>query len=305
MSPDGAGPEAVRTHRYRGPVPELPEVETVRRQLEALLPGATVTGARAHPSPKFAEAPRAAGHRIDAVDRRGKYLLLGLTPATGTTAPAGTGAERELVVHLGMTGGLHVDSASSSGTGPPRAADPYERASWDLDDGRRLWFRDVRRFGRIAVVPAGDHRGLPTLHHLGPEPFDPELDAAGFHRALQGSRRRIKTLLLSQRPIAGVGNIYADEALWRAGIHPGARRVGLERAGRLLGHLREVLAESLDHGGTTLRDYRAPDGAPGDNQRRLDCYGRGGRPCHRCGATLAARALDQRTTTWCPRCQRN
>lgn len=282
-------------------MPELPEVETVRRQLEPLVVGAIVTGARAHPSPKFADASRATGHRIDAVDRRGKYLLLGLVPAA--RGPAGDRVERQLVVHLGMTGGLHVDPAPASGAGT--TDDPYERASWTLDDGRRLWFRDVRRFGRIAVVPVGDHRSLPTLHQLGPEPFDPDLDAAGFHRALQGSRRRIKTLLLSQRPIAGIGNIYADEALWRAGIHPGARRVGRERSGRLLGHLRDVLAESLDHGGTTLRDYRTPDGAPGRNQRRLDCYGRGGRPCRRCGSTLVARVLDQRTTTWCPACQRN
>ena len=289
-------------------MPELPEVETVRRQLEPLVVGATVTGARAHPSPKFADATRATGHRIDTVGRRGKYLLFGLTPATRDPAPArgSAGAEHELVVHLGMTGGLHVDRAPATGSSPPSTApDPYERASWILDDGRRLWFRDVRRFGRIAVVPAGHHQSLPTLHHLGPEPFDPGLDPVSFHRSLQASRRRIKTQLLSQRPIAGVGNIYADEALWRASIHPGARRVGRERSGRLLGHLRDVLAESLDHGGTTLRDYRTPDGAPGRNQRRLDCYGRGGRPCRRCGSTLVARVLDQRTTTWCPACQRN
>ena len=194
-----------------------------------------------------------------------------------------------------MTGALHVDDA------PPR--DPYERASWDLVDGRILWFRDVRRFGRIAVVPAGEYRSLPTLDHLGPEPFDPSLDGRRFHRALAASRRRIKTQLLSQRPIAGVGNIYADEALWRAGIHPGARRVGTARAEALLGHVRDVLAEALDHGGTTLRDYRTPDRSSGRNQHRLDCYGRSGRPCRRCATPLTARELDQRTTTWCPRCQ--
>jgi len=281
-------------------VPELPEVETVRRHLEPLLVGTVITGGRAHPSPKFADATRATGHRIDEVARRGKYLLFDLAPVPHDTGDH-PGVERQLVVHLGMTGALHVD--------PPHhreaLGDPYERASWTLDDGRHLWFRDVRRFGRIAVVPVGDHRSLPTLHHLGPEPFDPDLDAARFHRSLVGSQRRIKALLLSQRPIAGIGNIYADEALWRAGIHPGARRVGPERAGRLLGHLRDVLAESLDHGGTTLRDYRTPDGGTGRNQGRLDCYGRSGHPCRRCSTALVSRALDQRTTTWCPACQRN
>ncbi|MEC9000302.1 MAG: bifunctional DNA-formamidopyrimidine glycosylase/DNA-(apurinic or apyrimidinic site) lyase [Actinomycetota bacterium] len=291
-------------------MPELPEVETVRRQLEPLVVGAEVIGGTAHPSPKFAEAIRAAGHRIDAVNRRGKYLLLELSPVDPSPLPPDD-IEREMIVHLGMTGGLYVDpnhpcEAKPSGSEPSESvADPYERASWMFADGRRLWFRDVRRFGRIAVVPAGDHRSLPTLHHLGPEPFDPTLDAVTFHRSLQGSRRRIKTQLLSQRPVAGVGNIYADEALWRSRIHPGARRVGIERSGLLLEHLRNVLAESLDHGGTTIRDYRRPDGGKGRNQQRLDCYGRSGRPCRRCSSTLVARALDQRTTTWCPICQRN
>ncbi len=277
-------------------MPELPEVETVRRQLEPLVRGATIADARAHRSPKFCSAPEAIGSTITGIDRRGKYLLIGLLDPSVPAGAVPTGPpDRELVVHLGMTGALHVDDA------PPR--DPYERASWDLVDGRILWFRDVRRFGRIAVVPAGEYRSLPTLDHLGPEPFDPSLDGRRFHRALAASRRRIKTQLLSQRPIAGVGNIYADEALWRAGIHPGARRVGTARAEALLGHVRDVLAEALDHGGTTLRDYRTPDRSSGRNQHRLDCYGRSGRPCRRCATPLTARELDQRTTTWCPRCQ--
>ncbi|MDP6976585.1 MAG: bifunctional DNA-formamidopyrimidine glycosylase/DNA-(apurinic or apyrimidinic site) lyase [Acidimicrobiales bacterium] len=268
-------------------MPELPEVETVRRQLEPLLDGRRIVDAEAHPSPKFAPAVRAVAHRVGGVRRRGKYLLFDLLDGGDTP--------RELVVHLGMTGGLHVVDAPSP--------DPYRRARWELDDGRHLVFRDVRRFGRIAVVPAGDHRSLPTLHDLGPEPFDPVLDAGGFHTRLAGSRRRVKTHLLSQRPIAGVGNIYADEALWRAGIHPGARRVGPERADLLLTALRDVLREALDHDGTTLRDYRTVDGGTGSNQFRLDCYGRAGSPCARCRTPLTSRLLDQRTATWCPSCQ--
>ena len=283
-------PERPVSRRYAATVPELPEVETVRRQLDPLIRGAVVVAGRAHPSAKFASGPDAVGHRFSSVDRRGKYLLLGLEPVTSPN-----GAPLELVVHLGMTGALHVDPS------PP--VDPYARAEWELDDGRWLWFRDIRRFGRTVVVLRGDHRLLPTLRDLGPEPFDPALTGASFHRALVGSRRRVKTQLLSQRLVAGVGNIYADEALWRAGINPGTRRVGPERATRLLSHLRDVLAEALDHGGTTLRDYRMPDRSTGSNQHRLDCYGRSGLPCRECGGLLTSRPIDQRTTTWCPTCQ--
>ena len=125
---------------------------------------------RAHPSAKFASGPDAVGHRFSSVDRRGKYLLLGLEPVTSPS-----GAPLELVVHLGMTGALYVDPS------PP--VDPYARAEWELDDGRWLWFRDVRRFGRTVVVLRGDHRLLPTLRDLGPEPFDPALTGVSFHRA--------------------------------------------------------------------------------------------------------------------------
>lgn len=247
--------------------------------------------ARSHLSAKFTSASDAIGYTIASIDRRGKYLLVGLTNTTLESQPS----NRELIVHLGMTGALYVDHAWPD--------DPYCRASWDFADGRTLWFRDIRRFGRVAVVPTGDHRSLPTLHHLGPEPFDPTLDGPRFHRSIAASRRRVKTQLLSQRPIAGVGNIYADEALWRARIHPGARRVGLARASALLNELRAVLLEALDNGGTTLRDYRTPDRSEGRNQFHLDCYGRSGRPCRRCATPLISRELDQRTTTWCPLCQ--
>ena len=273
-------------------MPELPEVETVRRQLEPLVSGAKIIDARAHRSPKFTPALEAIGSTVSDIQRRGKYLLIGLLdPSQAIEEQPG----RELIVHLGMTGALHVDGTSPN--------DPYERASWDLADGRTLWFRDIRQFGRIAVVSAGDHRTLPTLHHLGLEPFDPALDGTRFHRALAASRSRVKTHLLSQRPIAGVGNIYADEALWRAEVNPGVRRVGPARAEALLGHIRDVLTEALDHGGTTLRDYRTPDRSTGQNQFRLDCYGRSGRPCRRCATPLTSRELDQRTATWCPHCQ--
>ena len=195
-------------------VPELPEVETVRRQLEPVVAGRRITEAWGHPSPKFASAPHAAGATVETVGRRGKYLLLGLDD------------ERELVVHLGMTGQLRLR---------PGELDPYVRAWWALDDGRVLELRDVRRFGRVGVVPVGEYASLPTLAAQGPEPWDAALDDGGLWRNLKRSHVRIKTQLLSQRPLAGVGNIYADEGLWRAGVHPARRTITRREAAALLG----------------------------------------------------------------------
>ena len=266
-------------------MPELPEVETIRVALEPLLVGRTVTAAAAFPSAKFAAAPDAVGHEVVDLRRRGKYLLAGLDGPIGP---------RELVVHLGMTGQLRPDLDRQG---------PHVRAWWDLDDGSTLVFRDVRRFGRIAVVPAGDHRSLPTLHTLGPEPFADDFTPTGLRRSVARSDVRLKTQLLAQRVVAGVGNIYADEALWLARIHPGTRTLGPARAERLHGAIREVLAAGLANGGTTLRDYRTVTGDEGRNQHSLAAYGRTGLPCLRCGTPLRSAVLDGRTTTWCPRCQ--
>jgi formamidopyrimidine-DNA glycosylase len=265
-------------------VPELPEVETVRRQLEPLVLGRRIVEGWGHPSGKFASAPTAAGTAITRVGRRGKYLLLGLDD------------ERELIVHLGMTGQLRLRSGD---------LDPYVRAWWALDDGLVLELRDVRRFGRVGVVRAGEYGSMPTLAVQGPEPWDPVLEDGGLWRNLKRSRVRIKTQLLSQRPLAGVGNIYADEGLWRAGVHPGRRTVTRREADALLFELRTVLEQGIANGGTTLRDYRTPDGEPGRNQLELGCYGRAGEPCARCGMELRRTVIDGRGTTYCPACQRN
>ncbi len=263
-------------------MPELPEVETVRRQLEPLVVGRRITEGWGHPSGKFAGAPLAAGPAVEAVGRRGKYLLRALDDG------------RERVVHLGMTGQLRLRAG---------ALDPYVRAWWALDDGAVLELRDVRRFGRVGVVPAGEYASLPTLAAQGPEPWDPALDGGGLWRALRRSRVRVKTQLLSQRPLAGVGNIYADEGLWRAGVHPARRSVTRVEAERLLGALRGVLEQGIANGGTTLRDYRTVDGGEGRNQLELGCYGRSGEPCLRCGEELRRSVVDGRGTTHCPRCQ--
>jgi len=264
-------------------VPELPEVETVRRGLEPRLVGRRLVEAWSHPSAKFSAAPEAVGRVVDAVGRRGKYLLVELDDRL------------TLVIHLGMTGQLRV--------APPADADPHDRAWWDLDDGNRFSFRDIRRFGRIAVV-GDDRSALPTLAALGPEPFDPSFTAEHLWRSLRASRARLKTQLLSQRPVAGVGNIYADEALWLAGVNPAARSISRPAAARLRDAIVAVLDAGVANGGTTLRDYRTVDGGTGDNQHHLACYGRAGEPCERCGTELRRRTIDARTTTWCPRCQR-
>lgn len=279
-------------------MPELPEVETVRRQLEPLLVGRTVTEAGSHPSVKFLPARETIGRRFEAVGRRGKFLILPITANHDDNNHGVDDTKMELIVHLGMTGRLAVVQRR------PDETNPYLRAWWMFDNGTTLEFDDVRRFGRIRVVPAGDYRSIPTLAHAGPEPFDPGFDGRSFWQLLRRSKRPIKTQLLSQRPVAGVGNIYADEALWLARINPKVRRLGLERATRLLDAVRDVLELGLNNGGTTLRDYRDADGNRGSNQYRLNVYGRGSFPCQRCSGTLKSEHLDGRTTTWCPRCQR-
>jgi formamidopyrimidine-DNA glycosylase len=266
-------------------MPELPEVETIRRQLGPRIVGRTVVAAEAHPSPKFASSVDAISHRFESVDRRGKYLIASLD------------RDRELIVHLGMTGVLRIAD-------PEAGPDPFVRASWTLDDDSVLELRDIRRFGRVAVVPAGDYRSLPTLHALGPEPLSDAFEPVAFHHALKASRRPVKTQLMSQRPVAGVGNIYADEALWQAGVHPASRRTSRPQSDRIHAALRSVLSEAIERGGTTLRDYRTFDGGTGLNQNFLECYGRSGSPCLRCGTELRRSVIDQRGTTWCPQCQK-
>lgn len=266
-------------------MPELPEVETIRRQIAPRLAGGRrVVEAGSHPSAKFTPAREVVGAGLTAAGRRGKFLLLGLDD------------HRELVVHLGMTGSLRFGTDDD-------LDDPYLRAWWHLDNGEFLLFSDTRRFGRIRVVPEGDYAAIPTLAAAGPEPFDPALDGDRFWALLSASRRRLKTQLLSQRPIAGVGNIYADEAFWLAGIHPASTRISRRRAARLLEAVRLVLLQGIENGGTTLRDYRNLDGDSGTNQCALAAYGRAGSPCLRCQTLLRSTVLDARTTTWCPRCQ--
>jgi formamidopyrimidine-DNA glycosylase len=289
-------PRATRASCTRPPsslarVPELPEVESVRRQLEPALTGQRVTRVwwDDHPAARLSGLELLAGQRVLGVERRGKYLRCTLD---------GPGADAvELILHLGMTGWLRL--------APPEAPrDRHDRLVLALDRGRELRFRDPRRFGRASVVPAGDYRTIPTLARLGPEPLTDDFDLAGFARALGRSHAPVKALLLDQRLVAGVGNIYADESLWRARIHPASRRVGPDRARRLRTAIRAVLAEAIEREGTTFRDYRMVNGESGRFASELAVYGRAGQPCQACGIALRRTVVGQRTTVHCPRCQR-
>ncbi|MFN2555745.1 MAG: bifunctional DNA-formamidopyrimidine glycosylase/DNA-(apurinic or apyrimidinic site) lyase [Nitriliruptorales bacterium] len=261
-------------------MPELPEVESVRRQLAPALAGRRIEAVYASPQRRFAGLERLPDRTVLAVGRRGKFLVCPLDSAL------------ELVLHLGMTGSLRFDGV-----------DAYTRARFTLDDGRELAFRDVRRFGRISVVEAGDYRLIPTLAALGPEPLDDDFDPDRFACALAATRSPAKAVLLAQRYVAGVGNIYADEALWRARIHPASRRVGRRRALRLHAAIRAVLTEAIAHEGTTFRDYRMVNGQSGRNSAFLQVYGRAGQPCFRCGTPLRKVVVAQRGSTYCPACQ--
>lgn len=266
-------------------MPELPEVESVRRQLASELPGRTIVAVwwDPHPAQRFSHVDRLEGARVRGVGRRGKYLRCPL---------GGTAAGRELILHLGMTGSLRFDVTSE-----------HDRARLDLDDERTLVFRDPRRFGRVSVVPAGDYREIPTLARLGPEPLSEEFDGDTFAEDLAATRAPVKSALLSQRLVAGIGNIYADESLWRSRIHPASRRVGRERALRLHAAIRDVLAAAVKREGTSFRDYQMLDGRSGRYADFLDVYGKEGRPCPRCGRSLRKTTVAQRGTTYCPGCQ--
>ena len=273
-------------------MPELPEVESVRRQLAPVLAGRRIERVEALAQRRFDALERVAGHTVQGVDRRGKYLL--------ATLDGGL----ELVMHLGMTGSFRVRGAD--GWHP----DAYVRASFHLaarragDVGDVVDFRDVRRFGRLSVVAAGEYSGIATLAGLGPEPLSDDFDPDAFAAALARPRMPVKPYLLTQRPVAGVGNIYADEALWRARINPHTRAVGRPRAHRLWRAIREVLAESIAREGTTFRDYQMVNGQSGRNADFLVAYGQGGRPCPRCAVPLRKVVLGGRGTTYCTVCQR-
>jgi formamidopyrimidine-DNA glycosylase len=275
-------------------MPELPEVETVARDLRRhLLPdgagsGPGISGARvAWPRTLRDEDPAAfvagvTGRRIEGVGRRGKNVLIDLDGGAFLT------------VHLKMTGQLFVVPA-----GLP--VDPHERAALMLDDGREIRFRDVRKFGRIGLYTADDD----PFDDLGPEPLDPRFTLRAWRARLRGRRARLKPLLVDQSFVVGIGNIYADEALWRSRLHPlrsaASLRPGDERA--LYRDVLAILGEAVERRGSSIDDYTAPDG-DGEMQERLDVYQRTGQPCPRCGRPIRRIVIGIRATHFCSFCQR-
>jgi formamidopyrimidine-DNA glycosylase len=265
-------------------MPELPEVETVARLLRPRLVGRRLQRVDVRWRRTLGElAPRTFAA---AVERRGKWLLVELVRARGLAG--------YLCVHLRMTGRLAVEERSESG--------PWVRLAIDLDDGRVLRFVDPRKFGRVRY----SRRPADVLGALGPEPLGPDFTAQWLAGALRARRRLLKPLLLDQAFVAGLGNIYVDEALHRAGLHPLARseRVPEEPAARLHAAIRAVLGEAIEREGSSFDAfYRTPEGNPGSFQDRFRVYGRTGQPCLACATPIRYLVVGQRGTHVCPRCQ--
>ena len=271
-------------------MPELPEVETTRRALAPHVEGRRITRVLLRrpdlrwpiPDEVTRELP---GRRIATVRRRAKYLLLD------------TDAGDSALLHLGMSGMLRVlPAATPVGT--------HDHVDIGLDSGRVLRFTDPRRFGSLLWQPAGTEHEL--LRGLGPEPLSDAFDGDWLFARSRGRQVPVKAFLMDQKIVVGVGNIYAAEALHAAGISPlrAAGKVSRERYGALADAVRTILARAIERGGTTLRDFIAPDGAPGYFEQELSTYGRGGEPCPRCGRPLRQALVGQRATVWCGRCQR-
>ncbi len=273
-------------------MPELPEVETMVRELRPALVGRSFREVhlrhtdvlRGIRRPQLVQ--RLTGTTVDTLSRRAKHAVLHL-------------GQWRFVVQPGMTGSLFVTDA-------PRSEEEshYDVLTVRLDDWRELIYRDIRRLGTLRLLNQGAWQRYDAA--LGPEPLDPTLTPDEFHQVLSRTRQAIKKALMDQRLLAGVGNIYANEALFAAGIDPSrpAHRIGREPAGRLLEEVRRILSAAIAAEGTTIRDYRRGTGEPGNFQLELQVYGREGEPCRRCGTRLSGTHLiDARATVFCHRCQ--
>lgn len=279
---------------WRSHLPELPEVEITRRHLSAAMTGRAVRGVRlSHPRTSRHNASsqeletRLVGRMVSSVGRHGKFLVFGLDD--GYT----------MVAHLGMSGRFSVTTPDE-----PEATHTHFVA--DLDDGTQIRFIDPRTFGFVAVYDE-DEMAASGLVRLGPDAWDDPPGVDALARSLAGRKAPIKALLLDQGPLSGLGNIYADEVLFRAGVHPltPAGEVSTGRLADLLDATRSVLGAAIESGGTTLDDlaYLLPDGRAGENLNRLAVYGREGEPCPRCGAEIRRVVVRARSTHFCPHCQ--
>ncbi len=272
-------------------MPELPEVETTCRGIEPWVVGqriraAQVRDGRLRWGVDVAIAEHLRSRRIAAVDRRAKYLILRLEGGD------------DLIVHLGMSGRLRVLTA-------PENPGRHDHFDLEFDNGHALRLTDPRRFGAVLWAPAGAERHERLLG-LGPEPLSALFDGTVLHQATQARRAPIKQVLMDAAVVVGVGNIYANEALFLAGIRPGtaARRLSRPRCARLATAVKEVLQRAIAAGGTSFRDFVGSDGKPGYFEQSLNVYGREGLPCRACGEPLVASRLGGRATVHCRRCQK-
>jgi len=275
-------------------MPELPEVETIRRRLEPVLVGRRFEDVEINdprltrPHDPAEVAAELTGERVAAVERRGKYVVVRFESG------------RVLLIHLRMTGNLlHADG----GTLEP---DPHRRAVVRLDNGSDVTYRDVRRFGTWLLVEAADVDAY-LAERLGAEPLERAFTTKGLGARLANRRAPLKAALLDQRTLAGMGNIYVDETLWRARLHPltPAGDVSPDAYPQLRRAIRAALQAGIRRQGATLRDYRQPDGARGRMQNEFKVYGREGEPCERCGTPIEKTRVAGRGTWYCPNCQRS
>ncbi|MGE5576880.1 MAG: bifunctional DNA-formamidopyrimidine glycosylase/DNA-(apurinic or apyrimidinic site) lyase [Syntrophothermus sp.] len=273
-------------------MPELPEVETIRRSLVGRVVGRTITGVEIYlpkaiknlPEEEFAR--RLGGTTIRELGRRGKHLIIYLSSGDA------------LVIHLRMTGQLLFLPADMR-------RHKHTSVVFLFENGQALHFVDQRKFGCLHLVPAGEWAEVSSMREIGPEPLSDEFTLKYLIQALAGRSGRIKALLLDQTLVAGIGNIYADESLFLAGIHPARPASSLSGAEveRLYRAIREVLAEGITHRGTTVRNYYDGEGKAGEFQERLAVYGRGNQPCPRCGTPVVRSRVAGRGTYICPNCQ--
>ncbi len=273
-------------------MPELPEVETVRQSLQALVAGKTIRNATVH-LPRLIRTPDDAeqfalmvgGQRIERVSRRGKFLLFEIGSYT-------------LVSHMRMEGRYGLYTAS----------DPVEKHThviFHFTDGTELRYKDVRQFGTFDLLPKGDLASIPGLRSIGPEPLDAEFTPEVLQQRLKKRTGKIKALLLDQRLVAGIGNIYADEALFQAGLHPEltGRQLNKQHAARLHQAIVNVLAASVEAGGSSVKSYVNGYGKAGGYQFQLKVYGKARQPCPQCGTSIEKIRVAGRGTHFCPTCQ--
>ncbi len=270
-------------------MPELPEVETTVRLIFPLLQGRTITGVwndwpRHIATPEYNKfKERISRRQITSINRRGKYIIFTLDH------------NEFLLIHLKMTGHLSISDE-------PEHVERHVHTTFDLDNGHQLRFRDVRKFGRVYLV----NNPQEILGKLGPEPLSSDFTGELFRSMLLGRNRMLKPLLLDQSFIAGLGNIYTDEALHDAEIHPGRIATSLSKKESISLHhsITSILTTAIDRDGASVDNYRKPDGTPGEMQNELKVYGKAGSACSRCGATIERMVLGGRGTHYCTNCQK-